>query len=58
MIPTHFVRTFGVSAASGLVLRDGSFHVVADDENTMFVVKADGAAHRLAAAGVRPRWPA
>ena len=48
MIPTHFVRTFGVSAASGLVLRDGSFHVVADDENTMFVFKADGAAHRLA----------
>ena len=48
MIPTHFVRPLGVSAASGLVLRHGSFHVVADDENAMFVFKTDGPVHRVA----------
>ena len=48
MIATHVVRTLGVSAASGLVLRDGSFHIVADDENTMFVFKVDDALKRIA----------
>lgn len=48
MIATHFVRTLDVSAASGLVLRDGSFHIVADDENVMFVFKADDALRRVA----------
>ena len=48
MIATQFARTLGVSAASGLVLRDGSFHIVADDENAMFVFKADDALRRIA----------
>lgn len=48
MIPTQPVRTLGVSAASGLVLRDGSFHIVADDENAIFVFQADDALRRIA----------
>ena len=48
MIATQVVRTLGVSAASGLVLRGGSFHIVADDENAMFVFKADDALRRVA----------
>ena len=48
MIATQFMRTLGVSAASGLVLRDGSFHIVADDENAMFVFQADAALRRIA----------
>lgn len=42
MIATRVVRTLDVSAAGGLVLRDGFFHVVADDENALFVFAADG----------------
>ena len=42
MIATHLVRTLDVSAASGLVLREGSFYVVADDENALYVFGADG----------------
>ena len=48
MIATQGVRTLGVSAASGLVLRDGSFHVVADDENAMLVFTADTDLRRIA----------
>lgn len=48
MIATHFVRALDVSAASGLVLRDGCFHVVADDENTMFVFETDATLRRIA----------
>lgn len=48
MISTHVVRTLDVSAASGLVLRDGSFHIVADDENAMFVFDANTAMRRIA----------
>ena len=48
MIATRSVRTLDVSAASGLVLRDGLFHVVADDENALFVFGRDGAARRIA----------
>src|SRR6185503_8581268 len=48
MIATRVVRTLDVSAASGLVLRDGSFHVVADDENALFVFGPDGATRRIA----------
>lgn len=48
MIATRVVRTLDVSAASGLVLRDGLFHVVADDENALFVFGADGATRRIA----------
>ena len=43
MIATRAVRTLGISAASGLVLREGSFHVVADDENSLYVFGPDGA---------------
>lgn len=46
-IATHVVRTLDVSAASGLVLRDGSFHVVADDENALFVFTVDDASRRI-----------
>lgn len=42
------MRTLDVSAASGLVLRDGSFHVVADDENALFTFGLDGAKRRTA----------
>jgi hypothetical protein len=48
MIATRIACTLDVSAASGLVLRDGSFHVVADDENALFVFGADGASRRIA----------
>lgn len=47
MIATRVVRTLNVSAASGLVLRDGDFHVVADDENALFVFDADAATRRI-----------
>ena len=46
MIATRAVRILDVSAASGLVLRDGSFYVVADDENALTVFGADGGATR------------
>ena len=42
MINTRFVRSLEVSAASGLVLRDGLFHVVADDETALFVFGLQG----------------
>lgn len=42
MIATHLVRTLDVSAASGLVVREESFHVVADDENALYVFGPDG----------------
>ncbi len=48
MIATRVERTLDVSAASGLVLRDGSFHVVADDENALFVFAPNGATRRIA----------
>lgn len=48
MIATRHVRTLEVSAASGLVLRDGLFHVVADDENALFVFGPDGPTRRIA----------
>lgn len=47
-IPTRLVRTLDLSAASGLVLRDGFFHVVADDEVALFVIGPDGATRRIA----------
>jgi len=47
MIATRIVRTLDVSAASGLVLRDGTFHVVADDENSLYRFGLDGATHRI-----------
>lgn len=47
MIATRMVRTLEVSAASGLVVRDGCFHVVADDENTLFVFGPDGAMRHI-----------
>lgn len=47
MIQTRVVRTLEVSAASGLVLRDGFFHVVADDENALFVFGPDGPTRRI-----------
>ena len=51
MIATRHVRTLEVSAASGLVLRDGLFHVVADDENALFVFGPDGPTRRIALLG-------
>lgn len=48
MIATRIMRTLAVSAASGLVLREGSFHVVADDENSLYLFGPDGAARRIA----------
>ena len=51
VIATHIVRTLDVSAASGLVLRDGSFQVVADDENALFVFGPDGSTRRIALLG-------
>ena len=48
MIATEVVRTLDVSAASGLVLRDGLFHVVADDENALFVFASDGDSRSIA----------
>jgi hypothetical protein len=47
MIRTQLVRTLDVSAASGLVRRDGKFHVVADDENALFVFGAEGPTRRI-----------
>jgi hypothetical protein len=47
MIATRVVRTLDVSAASGLVLRAGAFHVVADDENSLYVFAADGGSRRI-----------
>lgn len=47
-IATRILRTLDVSAASGLVLHDGSFHVVADDENSLYVFGPDGATRRIA----------
>lgn len=47
MIATHRVRTLDVSAASGLVLRDGVFHVIADDELALCVFAGDGAMRRI-----------
>lgn len=47
MIATHLVRTLDVSAGSGLVFRDGGFHVVADDENTLSVFGEDGSTRRI-----------
>ena len=48
LIATRLVRTLDISAASGLVLRDGAFHVVADDENALLVIEADGGTRRIA----------
>lgn len=48
MIATRAVCSLEVSAASGLVLRGGTFHVVADDENALFVFGTDGATRRIA----------
>ena len=47
MIATRAVRTLDVSAASGLVLRDGTFHVVADDENCLVVFGLEGGERRV-----------
>jgi hypothetical protein len=47
VIATQVVRTLDVSAASGLVLRNGSFHVVADDENALHVFGAEGGSRRI-----------
>ena len=47
MIETRVVRTLEVSAASGLVLREGSFHIVADDEHALFVFGPDGDTRRI-----------
>lgn len=48
MISTRLVRSLDLSAASGLVLRDRVFHVVADDENALFVFGLDGETRRIA----------
>jgi hypothetical protein len=48
VIATRVVRTLDVSAASGLVLRDGAFHVVADDEHGLYVFGMEGATRRIA----------
>jgi hypothetical protein len=47
MIAARVVRTLDVSAASGLVLRDGTFHVVADDENALHVFGEGGVTRRI-----------
>ena len=47
-IPARVVRSLEVSAASGLVLRGGRFHVVADDEHALQVFGPDGAVQRVA----------
>jgi hypothetical protein len=47
VIATHLERVLDVSAASGLVLREGTFHVVADDENALYVFGRDGDTHRI-----------
>jgi hypothetical protein len=48
MIATRRMRTLEVSAASGLVLRDGAFHVVADDELALCVFAVAGDTRRIA----------
>jgi hypothetical protein len=48
-IATTLVRTLDVGAASGLVLRDGRFHVVADDEHELLVFGVGDAAPRRVA---------
>ncbi len=48
MIATRLMRTLDASAASGLVLRDGIFHVVADDELSLCVFAIDGETRRIA----------
>jgi hypothetical protein len=45
VIATHLERVLDVSAASGLVLRTGKFHVVADDENALYVFGRNGDTH-------------
>src|SRR6187401_2872878 len=47
-VATRVVRTLDVSAASGLVLRDGAFHVVADDELSLCVFAVEGGTRRIA----------
>lgn len=47
MIPTRQIRTLDFSAASGLLLRDGVFHVVGDDELALCVFSVDGDTRRI-----------
>ena len=47
MIATQVVRALPFSAASGLVLRDGCFHAVADDENALLVFATDGPSRQI-----------
>jgi hypothetical protein len=47
MIATRIMRALDVSAASGLVMSDGVFHVVADDENALFVFDSQGTTRRI-----------
>ncbi|MCI1710046.1 MAG: hypothetical protein LKM32_14155 [Chiayiivirga sp.] len=47
MIATQQVRQLDFSAASGLVLHDGRFHAVADDENDLFVFGEQGPSQRI-----------
>src|SRR5688500_5669424 len=47
MIATVPIRSLDVSAASGLVLRDGVFHVVADDEHALIAFGAAGDTRRI-----------
>ncbi len=47
MITTRVIRSLAVSAASGLVLRDGIFRVVADDETALFVFGPQGETRRV-----------
>lgn len=46
-LPTRFVRTLDLSAASGLVRRGDRFLVVADDENALLSFGVDGAGERV-----------
>lgn len=48
MMETRSVRTLDVSAASGQVMRNGLFHVIADDESSLSIFGADGATCRVA----------
>jgi len=47
-IATSLTRTLDVSAGSGLVLREGAYYVVADDEHVLWVFGADGSARGIA----------
>lgn len=47
MMGTRHVCCLDVSAASGLVLRDGNFHVIADDELALHVFGVDGGTRRI-----------